>query len=369
MDIAVKVLADNHSLDPEIRERFLSEGRLLRRIDSRWLIQVHDVGETSRHQPFLVLELADGGDLSTRVERLRAAGWQPSPADVDDVVTVLVGAASALHDGGLVHRDISPTNVLIRTTIDTPESNVATLIAPSERLIVSDLGLAKDLSANSGLTAAGGTDGFSAPEQARIGRIDARADVYAIARVVEWLIGAAGGGSRTELAAALKALGPALESDADKRPESAADLGHAIQQALRTAAPVVEHSPRKVARFVLASLALAGLLVAWLIWPSADLDRLPDGRVVVSVEIDATTTRLIGPAEIEVGSSGRFIVEGDAGRDLHWILPGDATYDGVTEVEVSGVSPGSGVVRVEVSTDDGTVELLELPFSIVEKPS
>ena len=45
--VAVKVLAENHSFDPEVRERFLTEGRVLRRIDSPHVTAVHDRGRPS----------------------------------------------------------------------------------------------------------------------------------------------------------------------------------------------------------------------------------------------------------------------------------------------------------------------------------
>ena len=77
-EVAVKVLAENHSLDPDVRDRFLSEGRVLRRIDSPHVVRVLDLGETDRQQPYLVLELADRGDLATRVEGLRATGGGPA---------------------------------------------------------------------------------------------------------------------------------------------------------------------------------------------------------------------------------------------------------------------------------------------------
>lgn len=59
--VVVKVLAENHSLNPEIRERFIAEGRSLRRVASPHVVTVHDIGETDRQQPYLVLEHADRG--------------------------------------------------------------------------------------------------------------------------------------------------------------------------------------------------------------------------------------------------------------------------------------------------------------------
>src|SRR5690606_28097749 len=80
--VAVKVLAENHSLDPELRERFLTEGRVLRRVASRHVVAVHDLGETDRQQPYLVLEYADRDTLARRVPDLLARGWRPGVRDL-----------------------------------------------------------------------------------------------------------------------------------------------------------------------------------------------------------------------------------------------------------------------------------------------
>lgn len=46
--VVVKILAENHSLNPEVRERFIAEGRALRRVSSPHVVTVHDIGESER---------------------------------------------------------------------------------------------------------------------------------------------------------------------------------------------------------------------------------------------------------------------------------------------------------------------------------
>ena len=61
--VAIKILAENHSLNPEIRERFIAQGRSLRRVGGGHVVTVYDVGESDRFQPYLVLEFADRGTI------------------------------------------------------------------------------------------------------------------------------------------------------------------------------------------------------------------------------------------------------------------------------------------------------------------
>src|SRR5690625_4107230 len=95
--LVIKMLAENHSLNPEIRERFIAEGRSLRKVNDPHVVTVHDIGESERQPPYLVLEYADRGTLADRVEALRARGWVASAEDVQ------IGSASCrerLYSGG-----------------------------------------------------------------------------------------------------------------------------------------------------------------------------------------------------------------------------------------------------------------------------
>ncbi|MDQ3461841.1 MAG: serine/threonine protein kinase, partial [Actinomycetota bacterium] len=68
--VAVKVLADNWSRDPDVRRRFRAEAVLLRRVQAggavHGLVEVHDIDEDDAGQPFFVMGYADRGTLATR---------------------------------------------------------------------------------------------------------------------------------------------------------------------------------------------------------------------------------------------------------------------------------------------------------------
>ena len=165
-EVAIKVLAEHWVDDADVRDRFLAEGRFLRRVDSPHVVGVHDIGETEEGRPFLVLTYADRGTLDQRLA--------DGPMPVDEAIPVLQQIATglrALHNRDLLHRDIKPANVLFRST---PEG---------ERAMVGDLGLGKSLDAVSRLTLPGGTPAYVAPEQVRGDQLDPRADQYALAAV------------------------------------------------------------------------------------------------------------------------------------------------------------------------------------------
>ncbi len=176
--VAIKVLADNWSGDAELRERFLREARLLRRIDSDRVITIHDVGELPTGQPYLVMALAPGGTLDDRLDRAAATS--------EEIAAIGVQVAACLrvvHGNGLIHRDVKPSNLLLAGGAD-PGRGV---LGPSERLVLADFGLAKDLGLQQSVdvTISAGTRGYAAPEQMTLGgRPSARTDLYAATGVM-----------------------------------------------------------------------------------------------------------------------------------------------------------------------------------------
>lgn len=232
-EVAVKVLADNHSLVPEMRQRFLDEIDLLMAIDSPAVATVFDRGETQTGQPYLVLELADRGDLRHRLDRVRRDRRTPNAADLLLFGRHLAAGLSALHEAGIVHRDLSPGNVLISGSAGVgPESRGIPfgggVLDVGERYLLADLGFAKDLALASGLTVGGGTRGFAAPEQRDVVTlVDHRADVYGATALVAWMADGTDLGRRLEH---FVATGTA--DDPDRRHRSMTEWLTALELAL-----------------------------------------------------------------------------------------------------------------------------------------
>jgi serine/threonine protein kinase len=134
--VAIKVLADNWTEDLHVRQRFLEEGRFLRKVESPHVVSVYDAGELADGRPYLVMAYADQGTLADRLEL--------APLDLPQAVHVVgqVGAGlAALHERGVLHRDVKPANVLFRTVSQGGRTRVSAMLG--------DLGLGKAMDMSS----------------------------------------------------------------------------------------------------------------------------------------------------------------------------------------------------------------------------
>ncbi len=180
-DVAIKLLPDAFSRDPERLARFEREAQLLAALNHPNIAAIYGIEESDGTR-FLVLELVPGETLAARI----AAG----PLPLEETITLALQIAEALevaHERGIVHRDLKPANLKI-----TPEG----------KLKVLDFGLAKDFAAASSssdlsqsptLTAlpagtrAGvvlGTAAYMSPEQARGKPLDRRTDIWSFGCVL-----------------------------------------------------------------------------------------------------------------------------------------------------------------------------------------
>ncbi len=299
-EVALKVLADNHSLVPDSRERFISEAQHLRRVDSYWVASIFDLGETETGQPYMVLELADRGDLETRVNNLWDNRRSLARDDLLVLSDTLAHSLAAIHAADLVHRDVTPGNLLVRHNGLRPAPwSGRTLLDRGERLLLSDLGYAKDLRAASGITSGGGTVGFAAPEQhGEMTQVDARADVYGATAVLEW----AATGSRYEQSLAeVKRVGMA-DDPADRYPDISA-WNSAVQAALTgpfspaaISSGRIDEGPPAWARPALAAVAglSIGVILAGLLWYDGND---PGVKTTTSSEIVKTTDTVTTPTK------------------------------------------------------------------------
>jgi hypothetical protein len=187
--VAIKVLADNWTEDLHARQRFIEEGRFLRKVESPHVVSVYDAGELADSRPFLVMSYADQGTLADRLDL--------EPLTVSQALHVIgqVGAGlHALHQRGVLHRDVKPANVLFRTVELNGEPQVSAMLG--------DLGLGKAMDMSSRLTMIGGTPSFVAPEQAQGEPLDPRADQFSLAALTYLLLAGRAPYNHTSLNAA-----------------------------------------------------------------------------------------------------------------------------------------------------------------------
>ena len=161
--VAIKVLRPDFARDPIMEHRFKSEIRLARRVRHRNVCAIHDFGETGGLL-YISMEFVEGIDLK-RVVRERGA---LPLARACDVIVQVASGLQAVHDAGIIHRDLKTPNIMLEP------SGVARLM---------DFGIAKMEHAEGGMTVTGqvvGTPEYMSPEQAQGHKIDARTDVYSL---------------------------------------------------------------------------------------------------------------------------------------------------------------------------------------------
>ena len=298
-EVAVKVLAEHWIDDLDVRRRFVEEGRFLRKVESPYVVGVHDIGTTDDDRPFLVLTYADRGTLADRIK----AGPLPL-ADTVDVIGNVSAGLQELHDRGVLHRDVKPENVLFRST------------PTGERAMLGDLGLGKSLDAVSRVTMPGGTPAYVAPEQVRGDVLDPRADLYALAAVTYAALAGQPPYGATTLAAVLAVDGPpaALQTVRDDIPAEVDEVirrglsqdreqrwpdVRSFAEALRTAAQasVPATAGRPSARPWVAATMAAALLggaagyLGWQYGVQRQSVRVEDKQQVLSVELPRSWTR------------------------------------------------------------------------------
>jgi ABC-type branched-subunit amino acid transport system substrate-binding protein/tRNA A-37 threonylcarbamoyl transferase component Bud32 len=164
--VALKLMAPELAEDERFRERFLRESELAASIDHPSIVPIYEAGEVDG-QLYIAMRYVEGTDLKVLLHAEGSLEPKRALALLEQVGTAL----DAAHQRGLVHRDVKPANVLISVQ------------AGREHCYLSDFGLTKQTSSESGLTESGqfvGTAEYIAPEQIERRRVDGRADIYSL---------------------------------------------------------------------------------------------------------------------------------------------------------------------------------------------
>ena len=327
-EVAIKVLPEAFTEDPERLARFEREARVLAALDHPSIAAIYGL-EEAEGRKLLVMQLAPGETLQERIAR--------GPVPMHDALRIarqIADALEAAHEKGIIHRDLKPANVMV-----SPEGTVKVLDFGLAKALESETdasGSAPSLTMSPTLTAhmttAGvllGTAGYMSPEQARGEAADKRADLWAFGVVLwEMLTGKQlfiGKTLSDTLAGVLRAdpefedlpdetpsqirrlLRRCLEREAKDRLPDATSARLELVDALAGTvdgdtthpAAVVEATPepawRRLLPWAIAGLCAAGLIaVALLWWPEAPASRKP-------IRLDATVSA--EPFWMTLGSS------------------------------------------------------------------
>jgi diguanylate cyclase (GGDEF)-like protein len=259
--VAIKMLRPDLAEDRAFVEHLRGEAAMLARLEHPNLVQIYTFGQ-SGGDSYFVMELLEGEGLQQAIERHRIEGTMMPLPELVAAIDQVASALDALHERGIVHRDVKPANV-IRDPF-------------RSRSVLLDVGIARRYGQ---FAESAGTPGYVAPEVIEGLEANPRSDVYGLAATTYTLLTLAapwGDGDhvlqrqcsgeqvprpsllRAELAPADDVLLRALSRDPRERPASAGAFARELHTALLALAPIPRpDGARWVANTVLPSRGAA----------------------------------------------------------------------------------------------------------------
>jgi serine/threonine-protein kinase len=161
--VAIKAIFPELTVNPELRERFVNEAKIQRRLQHPNIVQIREF-LIEQGKFYIVMEYVEGETLAERLKRSQA------PMPINEAMEIFRQALAGLghaHSQGVIHRDIKPSNFMLT------RGGVTKL---------TDFGIARAVGAGQ-LTRSGivlGTPAYMSPEQIQGLKVDARADIYSM---------------------------------------------------------------------------------------------------------------------------------------------------------------------------------------------
>ena len=341
-DVALKVLPEAFTSDPDRLARFEREAKVLASLNHPNIGSIYGLEEAEGVRA-LVLELVEGPTLADRIKQ--------GPIPVDEALPIAKQIAEALeaaHEQGVIHRDLKPANVKVKDdgTVKVLDFGLAKALDPTPT---------GDPSQSPTLTAAAtqmgvimGTAAYMSPEQARGKTVDKRADIWAFGCVLyEMLTGRRtfdGEDVSTTLADVIRAEVPwnrlpadlptglttylrrCLEKDPAQRIRDIGDVRLALEGAFDTsdepstgAPSAVEPPPgrRWAVLPVLGALVVGSLLTAAAFWTLRSDPPQPVSRLVVSGSPNPPVLIAPNRSDVAISDDGRIVIYLTEGQVLH----------------------------------------------------
>jgi eukaryotic-like serine/threonine-protein kinase len=306
--VAIKILPEHLAADPERRERFGREARIVGTLNHPHICSLYDIG-VQDGVPYLVMEFVDGETLEARIRR----GPVPWPESLEHLRQI-ADALDKAHRHGIVHRDLKPANVMLtRAGVKLLDFGLAAWIVANDRAAVT--GSAMD--GGKRLTGEGrimGTAHYLSPEQLQGKQPDARSDIFAFGVLAyEMLAGrpAFEGESHAALIGAIlkdepqpmtervpdlpdaiaRTIARCLSKDPDDRWQTANDLSFQLRSMISASDRPFPTDARQPSRWreraVWTAAIVACLVLAAFIWERVPPIGVGDNRLPVRVSFAA----------------------------------------------------------------------------------
>jgi serine/threonine protein kinase len=331
-DVAIKVLPEGVSRDPDRLARFEREARVLASLNHANIAAIHGLEEVPPAQPggvptkALILELVEGETLADRLMR--------GPIPLNEAMSIagqMADALEAAHEKGIIHRDLKPSNVKI-----TPDGMVKVLDFGVAKVLddASLLGSTVTLAPTEAAVVLG-TPAYMAPEQAQGRPVDKRADIWAFGMLLyEMMAGKrafAGRSASESLAVSLttdpdwtsippsvqRLLRRCLERDPRQRLRDIGDFRFLIEQ--RPAIDESADAPGRWRVLALSSVVVTIAAMAFAVWAilRTPQESAPDLlRLTAMLPSDVNVTRGPGFASsVALSPDGRTLVVAGSNKE------------------------------------------------------
>jgi eukaryotic-like serine/threonine-protein kinase len=175
--VAIKLMHPHFARQPEFRARLRQEAKAAAALDHPSIVRILDYGDNG-DVAYIVMEYVGGGSLRAHLQRLQSRERFLPIQQSLQICYQIADALGYAHERGMIHRDVKPSNIILKQTGRAEEKGEAPF-----RAVLTDFGLVKLLSEDFSLTQSGttlGTPAYMSPEQCQGLELDGRTDLYGL---------------------------------------------------------------------------------------------------------------------------------------------------------------------------------------------